>query len=226
MIDLYTDSTPNGWKVSVLLEEIGMAYTTHHVDIMKGDQKEDWFLKICPNGRIPAIVDRDNEDLAIFESGAIMLYLARKSGKLIPADEKGESRVTQWLMFQMSGIGPMMGQSNIFYRYFPEKLPSAIERYHNECRRLYEVLDRQLEGREFLCDEYSIADIANWCWIRIHFWGGTKVEGLSNLEAWLERLEKRPACQKGIAVPHAIDFKELAADLESKDSAVRSLVTK
>lgn len=226
MIDLYTDSTPNGWKVSVVLEEIGMPYETHHVDIMNGAQKEDWFLKLCPNGRIPAIVDRDNNNLAIFESGAIMLYLAKKSGKLIPANEAGESQVIQWLMFQMSGIGPMMGQSNVFYKYFPEKIPAAIDRYHNECRRLYEVLDKQLEGRDFLCDEYSIADIANWCWIRIYFWGGSKIEGLSNLEAWLERLEARPACQKGIAVPHSIDFAQMEADLNSDESAVRGLVTK
>ncbi|NNL84559.1 MAG: hypothetical protein HKP27_02855, partial [Myxococcales bacterium] len=144
---------------------------------------------------------------------------------LMPLDEQGESRVTQWLMFQMAGIGPMMGQSNVFYRYFPEKIPAAIDRYHNECRRLYEVLDRQLEGREYLCDEYSLADIANWCWVRIHFWGGSRVDGLDNLIAWMARLEARPACQRGIAVPHAVDFKKLEADLETEESSVRSLVT-
>ncbi len=226
MIDLYTDATPNGWKVSVLLEEIGMEYTVHHVDIMTGVQKEPWFLKLCPNGRIPAIVDRGNDDFAVFESGAIMLYLAKKSGKLLPTDDKGESRVTQWLMFQMAGIGPMMGQSNVFFRYFPEKIPSVIARYHNECRRLYEVLDRQLEGREYLCDEYSIADIANWCWLRIHFWGGTSVEGLDNLRAWMDRLEARPACQRGVAVPKPTDFEALEEDLKSDDSKVRGLVTR
>ena len=128
MIDLYTDATPNGWKVSVLLEEIDMPYTTHHVDIMNGAQKEEAFLKLCPNGRIPAIVDRDNDDFTIFESGAIMLYLAKKSGQLLPHDDRGESRVTAWLMFQMAGIGPMVGQSNVFYRYFPEKLQAVIQR--------------------------------------------------------------------------------------------------
>ena len=214
MIDLYTDSTPNGWKVSVMLEEIGMEYTTHHVDIMTGAQKEDWFLKLCPNGRIPAIVDRDNDDLAIFESGAIMLYLAKKSGQLMPQDDKGESRVTQWLMFQMAGIGPMMGQSNVFFRYLPEKIPAAIDRYQNECRRLFEVLDRQLDGREYLCDAYSIADIANWCWVRIHFWGGSRIDGLPNLNAWLERLEVRPACQRGIAIPKAIDWEQLEKETD------------
>lgn len=226
MIDLYTDATPNGWKVSVMLEEIGMPYKTHHVDIQSGAQKEEWFLKLCPNGRIPAIVDRENNDFAVFESGAIMLYLGRKSGKLLPTDPTGESRVVQWLMFQMAGIGPMMGQSNVFYRYFPEKIPAAIDRYHNECRRLYEVLDKQLAGRDYLCDEFSLADIANWCWLRIYFWGGTTIDGLDNLKAWMQRLEARPACQRGVAVPHPVDFEKLAADLESGDSAIASLVTK
>jgi GST-like protein len=225
MIEFYTDATPNGWKVSVVLEEIGMAYNTHHIDILKGEQKEAWFQAICPNGRIPAIVDTEN-NLSIFESGAIMLYLAKKSGQLIPADVKGESLVTQWLMFQMAGIGPMMGQSNVFYRYFPEKIPSAIARYHNECRRLFEVLNRQLIGRDFICDQYSIADIANWCWVRIHAWGGTDVEGLTNLNAWMQRLEDRPSCQKGVAVPYLQDWEKLEADLGEKDSSVLSLVTK
>ncbi|MGB1879076.1 MAG: glutathione S-transferase family protein [Gammaproteobacteria bacterium] len=226
MIDLYTDATPNGWKVSVMLEEIGMPYTVHHVNIMSGAQKEPWFLQLSPNGRIPAIVDRDNDDFSIFESGAIMLYLAKKSGQLMPADPRGESRVTQWLMFQMAGIGPMMGQSNVFYRYFPEKIPAAIERYQNECRRLFEVLDRQLEGRDYLCDEYSIADIANWCWVRIYFWGGSSIDGLENLGAWMERLEARPACQRGVAVPHTPDFKKMAEELEKGKSDIPSLVTR
>ncbi|TDJ63459.1 MAG: glutathione S-transferase [Proteobacteria bacterium] len=225
MIDLYTDATPNGWKVSVMLEEIGMEYTTHHIDIMTGAQKEESFLKLSPNGRIPAIVDRDN-DLAIFESGAIMLYLAKKSGQLMPLDDQGESRVTQWLMFQMAGIGPMMGQSNVFFRYFPEKIPAAIDRYHNECRRLYEVLDTQLKDRDYLCDDYSLADIANWCWVRIYFWGGTNIDGLDNLKAWMDRLEARPACQRGIAIPHPVDFEQLEAELAKDDSKILSLVTK
>jgi GST-like protein len=204
MIDLFTASTPNGWKASVMLEEIGMPYTVHPISLSKGDQKTPEFLKINPNGRIPAIVDRSNGDLAIFESGAILLYLGKKSGKLLPKDEKGESRVTQWLMFQMGGIGPMMGQANVFYRYFPEKIPSAIQRYQNEGRRLFEVLEGQLRGREYLCDEYSIADIANWCWVRTHAWSGIDVTGLDNLTAWIARLEARPACQKGIVVPEPL----------------------
>ena len=225
MIELYTDATPNGWKISVLLEELEIEYVAHHVDIMNGHQKEDWFQKISPNGRIPAIIDKNNGDLSIFESGAIMVYLARSEGALLPTDPAGEARVMQWLMFQMAGVGPMMGQSNIFYRYFPEKIPSVIERYHNECRRLFEVLDKQLEGKEFLCDVYSIADIANWSWIRIHFWGGTSIEGLNNLKQWMELLESRPACQRGVKVPHEIDFEAVKKDLESENSAVRNLVT-
>ena len=204
MIDLYTSSTPNGWKASVMLEEIGMPYTVHPISLGQGEQKSPKFLAINPNGRIPAIVDRANGDFAVFESGAILLYLAKKSGKLLPKDEKGESRVTQWLMFQMGGVGPMMGQANVFYRYFPEKIQPAIDRYQNEGRRLFEVLNGQLKGREYLCDEYSIADIANWCWVRIHAWSGINVTGLDNLQAWIARLEARPACQRGIAVPEPL----------------------
>ena len=204
MIDLYTASTPNGWKASVLLEEIGMPYVVRPISLSKGEQKTPEFLRINPNGRIPAIVDRANGDLAVFESGAIMLYLAKKSGKLLPRDDKGESRVIQWLMFQMGGIGPMMGQANVFYRYFPEKLQPAIDRYQNEGRRLFEVLESQLNGREYLCDEYSIADIANWCWVRIHEWSGIKIDGLDNLQAWIARMEARPACQRGIVVPEPL----------------------
>jgi GST-like protein len=204
MIDLYTSSTPNGWKASVMLEEIEMPYTVHPISLGQGEQKSPKFLAINPNGRIPAIVDRSNGDFAVFESGAILLYLAKKSGKLLPKDEKGESRVTQWLMFQMGGVGPMMGQANVFYRYFPEKIQPAIDRYQNEGRRLFEVLNGQLEGREYLCDEYSIADIANWCWVRIHVWSGIDVSGLDNLQAWLARLDERPGCQRGIAVPEPL----------------------
>jgi len=225
MIELYTDSTPNGWKVSVMLEEIELEYQCKHVDILKGDQKEEWFLKICPNGRIPAIIDKGNNDLAIFESGAILLYLGEKTGKLLPQESHEKSQVVQWLMFQMGGIGPMMGQSNVFFRYFPEKLPAVIQRYQKECRRLFEVLDRQLENRDYLCQEYSIADIANWCWVRIHHWGGSDISSLDNLLGWINRMEQKPACKKGVCVPHEIDFSELERDLTNNDSSVRSLVT-
>ena len=144
MIDLYTSPTPNGYKISILLEELALPYAVHAIDLSTGAQKEAWFTAINPNGRIPAIVDRGNGDFPIFESGAIMLYLAEKAGKLIPADEKGRSRVIQWLMFQMGGLGPMMGQANVFSRYFPEVIQPAIDRYRRESRRLLEVLDGQL----------------------------------------------------------------------------------
>jgi GST-like protein len=225
-IDLYTASTPNGWKVSVLLEELGVPYTVHPISLSKGEQKTPEFLKLNPNGRIPAIVDRSNGDFAIFESAAIMLYLARRAGKLLPKDEKGESRVTQWLMFQMAGIGPMMGQANVFYRYFPEKLPAAIARYHNECRRLFEVLEGQLKGREYLCDDYSIADIANWCWVRIYEWSGVNIEGLSNLQAWMARLEARPACQRGIVVPEPLILKSSSKEAEEMVKMAQSVVVR
>ncbi len=201
MITLYTAPTPNGYKISVMLEEIGLPYEVRVLDLMKGEQKEEWFLKINPNGRIPAIVDHDNDDFNVFESGAIMLYLAEKTGRLLPKEEKARSRVIQWLMFQMAGVGPMQGQANVFYRYFPEKIPSVIARYQNETKRLYTVLDRQLAGRAYLVDDYSIADIANWCWVRAHEWAGVSIDDLPNLKAWVERIGERPAVQRGIQIP-------------------------
>jgi glutathione S-transferase len=202
MITLYTAATPNGWKASVTLEELGLPYRVRPIDLGAGEQKQEWYLEICPNGRIPAIVDHAEGDLAVFESGAILLYLAEKTGRLLPRDLAGRSRAIQWLMFQMGGVGPMMGQANVFYRYFPEKIQPAIDRYQHESRRLFEVLERRLVRSEWLAgDEISIADIANWCWVRIHGWSGVSTEGLSNLEAWTQRLEARPACQRGLAVP-------------------------
>ncbi|MBW2382554.1 MAG: glutathione S-transferase N-terminal domain-containing protein [Deltaproteobacteria bacterium] len=201
MIDLYTAATPNGWKASVTLEELDLPYETHAINLGTGEQKEEAFLKISPNGRIPAIVDRDEGDLAIFESGAIMIHLAEKTGRLLPTDTAGRARVIQWLMFQMGGIGPMMGQANVFFRYFPEKIQPAIDRYQNESRRLFEVLERRLQESEWLADDYSIADIANWCWVRIHGWSGVSTDGLDALEGWMERIKERPAVERGIAVP-------------------------
>lgn len=201
MIDLYTARTPNGFKATVTLEELGLDYTVHNLKLMENEQKEPWFLKINPNGRIPAIVDRANDDFAVFESGAIMIYLAEKTGKLMPTDEKGRSLVMQWLMFQMGGIGPMMGQANVFYRYFPEKYQPAIDRYQNESRRLFEVLDGHLAHHEWLADDYSIADIANWCWVRSYEWGGMSVEGLDHLQRWMGDMAKRPACAVGVEIP-------------------------
>lgn len=201
MIHLYTSSTPNGHKVSCMLEAIDMPYEIHSVNLGEGDQRKPDFLKISPNGRIPAIVDTDNDDLSIFESGAIMLYLAEKSGKLIPSDIKGRAKVIEWLMFQMGGIGPMMGQANVFSRYFPEKIQPAIDRYQNESRRLFEVLDVQLSKNEWLAGEYSIADIANWCWVRTHNWSGVSLEGLEYLEKWKNKMYDQPGMLKGTKVP-------------------------
>jgi len=201
MIDLYYWTTPNGHKVSIALEELGLAYSLRVLDLSANEQKEPWFLAINPNGRIPAIVDHDEGDFAVFESGAILIYLAEKTGRLMPQDARGRSRVLQWLMFQMGGVGPMMGQANVFYRYFPEKIPAAIERYQKEGRRLFEVLDGHLAHHEYLADEYSIADIATWPWVRIHDWSGISIEGLVHLQAWMARMEARPACQKGITIP-------------------------
>ena len=201
MIDLYTSPTPNGYKVSITLEELGLPYEVHPIDLSSGAQKEPWFTAINPNGRIPAIVDRDNGGFAVFESGAIMLYLAEQAGALIPPDREGRSRVIQWLMFQMGGLGPMMGQANVFTRYFPEHLPSAIERYRRESRRLLEVLDVQLADNEYLAGDYSIADIANFCWARVHEWPGVAIDGLDHLKRWMDAIAARPAVQRGLAVP-------------------------
>ncbi len=208
MIDLYTWTTPNGYKASCTLEELNIPYTVHPIDITTGIQKEPDFLAINPNGRIPAIVDRDNDDFAVFESGAIMIYLAEKAGKLLPTDTKGRSKVIQWLMFQMGGLGPMQGQANVFYRYFPEKIPAAIERYQKETKRLYGVLDRHLTDNEYLAGDFSIADIANWSWARSHKWAGVSIEEFSNLQRWLKQIESRPACIKGLKVPLVVDSSE------------------
>ena len=201
MIDLYTAATPNGYKVSIALEELGLPYRLHRIDLAAGEQKQDWFLAINPNGRIPAIVDRDDGDFAVFESGAILLYLAEKTGRLIPADARGRSIVVQWLMFQMGGLGPMMGQANVFARYLPEKISVAIDRYRRESRRLLQVLDRRLAGNDWLAGDYSIADIAHFAWARTHAWSGTDVTGLDHLARWMETIAARPAVQRGLAAP-------------------------
>ena len=205
MIDLYTAATPNGWKVSITLEELGLPYTVHIIDLASGEQKKPSFTSINPNGRIPAIIDRDNGDFPVFESGAIMLYLAERTGKLLPSDENAHSRVIQWLMFQMGGVGPMMGQANVFTRYFPEQLPSVIDRYRREGRRLFEVLDAHLAGNEYLAGDYSIADIANWSWVHTYEWPGIDIGGLDNLKGWIDRIAARPPVQKGVATPPRID---------------------
>ncbi|MCY4427188.1 MAG: glutathione S-transferase N-terminal domain-containing protein [Halieaceae bacterium] len=205
MIDLHTASTPNGHKASCTLEELGLEYTVHPINLGEGDQKTESFLRMNPNGRIPVIVDRGNDDFTVFETGAIMIYLAERAGELLPTEQKQRSRVMQWLMFQMGGVGPMMGQANVFYRYFPEKIQPAIDRYQNECRRLFEVLDLQLGRSEWLADDYSIADIANWCWVRTYRWSGVSREGLENLDRWLAVMKEKPGLRKGIQIPESAD---------------------
>lgn len=221
MIELYTAATPNGWKVSVALEEMLIDYQVHTIDLMSSEQKSESFLKICPNGRIPAIVDRSNDGFSIFETGAIMIYLAEKSGMYLPTEQKERSQVLQWLMFQMSGIGPMMGQANVFYRYFPEKIQPVIDRYQNEVKRLFSVLDTQLNDSEYLTHQYSIADMANWCWVHTHHWSGVTLEEYPNLLRWVNTIEKRPAVQKGILVPEPIKV-----DKETFIQGARTIVTK
>ena len=204
MIDLYTSPTPNGWKASVALEELEIPYDVYPINLREGEQKTPAFLSISPNGKIPAIVDRGAGDLAVFESGAILIYLAEKAGSLLPADTAGRSLVIQWLMFQMGGVGPMMGQANVFHRYMPERIQPAIDRYQHESKRLFTVLDTRLEDHEYLAGDFSIADIANWCWVRTHGWSGVEIDDLPNLGRWLAAIAERPAAQKGVEVPYPI----------------------
>lgn len=201
MIDLYTAATPNGHKVSIALEEMGLPYTLKVLELSKNEQKEPWFLAINPNGRIPAIVDHGADDLAVFESGAILVYLAEKTGLFMPQDVAGRSRVMQWLMFQMGGVGPMMGQANVFYRYFPEKIQPAIDRYQGESKRLLRVLDTQLSRHEYLAGDYSIADMANFAWARTHRWSGVDIGDLPHLQRWLSQIRQRPAVERGLQAP-------------------------
>jgi GSH-dependent disulfide-bond oxidoreductase len=216
MIELFTAATPNGWKVSIALEELGLPYTVRPIALGKLEQKEEWFLEINPNGRIPAIIDHGNGDFAVFESGAILIYLAEKTGKLLPTEPKSRSRVLQWLMFQMGGVGPMMGQANVFFRYAPEKIPYAIDRYQRESRRLFEVLERQLKNGTYIAgEEYSIADIALHSWVAGHEWSGVSIDGLPALKRWLDLVGARPAVVKGRAVPPPLSPEERAKTVES-----------
>jgi GSH-dependent disulfide-bond oxidoreductase len=201
VIDLYTAPTPNGRKVSIALEEMELPYRVIPIDLAAAEQKTPEFLAINPNGRIPAIVDRDDGDFAVFESGAILAWLADKSGRFLPANAKARSVVLQWLFFQVGGIGPMQGQANVFYRYAEEKIPWAIGRYQREARRLFEVYDRRLAGQEFLAGDYSIADMATWPWIISHDWSGVSVDGLTHLQRWLAQVGERPPVRRGMDVP-------------------------
>ncbi len=204
MIDVYSWATPNGHKVHVMLEECGLPYTVHAVDIGAGDQFAPAFLAISPNNRIPAIVDGDGPDgkpISLFESGAILLYLAGKTGRFLPDDVRGKYEVLQWLMFQMGGVGPMLGQAHHFRLYAPEKLPYAIDRYTNEAKRLYGVMDRRLGASRFLAgDAYTIADIATWPWTRSHANQGIALEDYPNVKRWWDTIAARAAVQRGIQV--------------------------
>jgi GST-like protein len=205
MIDLYTAATPNGIKASIMLEEVELPYSVIPLKLHEREQHQESFLRINPNGRIPAIVDHDEGGMAVFESGAILIYLAEKTGKLLPTNIHQRTRVLQWLMLQMSGIGPMQGQANVFLRYAPEKIPYAINRYQRETLRLYSVLDRQLADNEYLAGEYSIADVAAWPWVRRHYWAGVQIDELENLTRWLAAVGQRPAVIRGKAVPVGIE---------------------
>jgi GST-like protein len=224
MIELFTAATPNGWKASITLEELALPYKVRRIDFDKREQKEPWYLKINPNGRIPTIVDHDNGGFAVFESGALMIYLAEKAGKLLPTDVKGRSLVIQWLMFQMGGIGPMMGQANVFYRYAPERIPYAIERYQREVRRLLEVLDTRLADNEFLAGAYSIADIANWSWVRGYKWSGVTLDGLAHLTRWLDAIGQRPAVQRGVDVPEPVDLEAMIRKADEAKAKVSGML--
>ena len=204
MIELYTWSTPNGRKVSIMLEELGMPYNVHAINIGKGDQFTADYVAINPNSKIPAIVDTDGPDgkpISIMESGAILVYLAEKGGKLLPTGVRARSAVLQWLMFQMGGVGPMFGQVHHFLRAAKEPVPYAIERYTTETRRLYGVLNERLKDREYLADDYSIADIATYPWIARYEWHKTRLEDFPHVKRWFDALSARPAVQRGMIVP-------------------------
>lgn len=199
MIDFYTAATPNGYKVAIMLEETGLPYTPRFLNLGESEQKTPEFLAINPNGRIPAIVD---DGFAVFESGAILLWLAEKSGRFLPGEPRARSTAVQWLMWQMGGLGPMMGQLNVFKRYFPEHLPAAIERYERESYRLFGVMEGRLAESAWLAGEdYTIADMAAWPWVHAHEWPGLTLDGHPKLKAWHERILERPAVQRALQVP-------------------------
>ncbi|TVQ24409.1 MAG: glutathione S-transferase family protein [Leptolyngbya sp. DLM2.Bin15] len=200
MIDLYTFATPNGRKVSVMLEEVGLPYTVHSVHIGQGEQFRPEFIKLNPNSKIPVITDQET-GLTVFESGAILIYLAEKTAKFLPTDARQRYSVLQWLMFQMGSVGPMFGQLNHFRRTAPEKLPYAINRYEQETIRLYGVLDSQLQDRDYLSGDYSIADMAIYPWVAAYDYMGMTLEHHSHLSRWVETMNNRPAVRRGMAVP-------------------------
>jgi len=220
MLTLYTAPTPNGYKISIALEELGLDYETRVLDLREKEQKRNWFLRNNPNGRIPAIVDHDEGDFPVFESGAILVYLAEKHEKLLSDERRARSRVFQWLMFQMAGIGPMQGQAHVFRNYAPERIPYAVRRYSNETRRLYGILDERLADADYLAGEYSIADIATWPWVRSHGNAGIELDDLPGLKRWFERIGERDAVKRALHVPEPVSQSER----ESFKEGVRALL--
>ena len=208
MIDFYTAATPNGHKVSIALEEMQVPYKLIAIDFDKEDQKQPDYLKFSPNGKIPTIIDRDEDDFAVFESGAILIYLAEKTGQFLPSDAKGRSITLQWLMLQMAGVGPMMGQAFVFLNYFPETIPSVIDRYKNESTRLLGVLDKRLAESEYLAGDYSIADMATYPWAARYEMIGLDAEDLPNLSRWLDQISARPAVDLGMSMPPMLTKEE------------------
>ncbi|WGV25030.1 glutathione S-transferase family protein [Halotia branconii] len=200
MIDLYTFTTPNGRKASIMLEEVELPYNVHKIDITKQEQFSPEYIAINPNSKIPAIADQET-GITIFESGAILIYLAEKTGKLLPTAQKKRFQVLEWLMFQIGGVGPMFGQLNHFKKFASEIIPYAIERYEKETLRIYGVLDKQLADNEFICGEYSIADVATYPWVAIYEMQGLTLNNHSNLKRWVETVQKRPAVQRGMNIP-------------------------
>lgn len=217
MIDLYTWTTPNGHKMHIMLEETGLEYQAHPVDIAAGDQFKPEFLKISPNNKIPAMVDRDGpggQPLAMFESGAMLIYLAEKTGKFMPKDTRPRMVVLQWLMFQMGSVGPMLGQAHHFFNYAPEPIPYAQERYKNEANRLYGVMDKRLSESSYLGgDEYTIADIATFPWLRTSSRQGVDIDQFPNVKRWFDRINTRPAVQRGLEV-----LKDAKSDLTTEEA--------
>ncbi len=209
MISLYTSATPNGRKISIALEELGLDYEVKEINLTNNVQKEEWYLKINPNGKIPAIIDHAANDITIFESGAILLYLAEKTGRLLPANSVERFNVLQWLFLQIGGVGPMQGQANVFYRYMDNAIPEATSRYQNETNRLYTLLDKQLSQHEYLAGDLSIADIAHYPWIKLADWAGINIDNYDAIKAWLLRLDARQSFIKGMAVPEDISDSDL-----------------
>jgi GST-like protein len=211
MIEFYTASTVNGYKVAIALEELGLEYTVKDLNLGALEQKKPEYLKINPNGRIPAIVDKGANDAAVFESGACLIYLAEKAGKLLPKDPVARGQALSWLFLQVSGVGPMQGQANVFMHYFGEDLPNVVARYVNETKRLYGAIEERLGKVDYFAGEYSIADIAMYPWLTISAYSGVAIDDFPNIKAWIARMEERPAVKRGMGVPPKREIADRAA---------------